>query len=230
MMAGAFSVSGWGKTTLERDYLVRMLLKSPSELTRIGMPNIASEYKRALVVDPPTGNAPDGQYPGKLFEDVGAWRRTPPEQRTKISRFESPDIVELAKLALDLRDCIVLVDELDEHLGNDVHFKKGGIVWKLINKGRHWNCILVGSGRNFGSINNEMRRNTLWAWFGGMSELADERAVARKLGLSYDAFKAIGVEQYQFIEYQGEGRPAPLVEFPDGNRVVVRADGKARQR
>lgn len=206
--------SNSGKTHLVREWLLPTLLTRPHELSDAA----PARFKCALIADPPTPKKPQGQYPGKRFVDVAAFRRTPPSSRALVNCFDDAAPRELVRLALEERDVVLVLDEIDFALPSR-NYVLSEDETQLVQRGRHAGVALVGTCRRLHDVNSQVRGNMQIGYFGNLSD-PDDRTYASKTA-SVDPALLTDVPPRVFLEWDRARNTRNLTRIDGSRRLVL---------
>ncbi len=190
----ACAPSNSGKTHLVREWLVPTLLWRPDYVSDAA----PARFRAALILDPPSPRRPDGQYPGQRFRDVAEFRRTPAGRRARVVCFSAADTRELVRLALELGDVVLVLDEIDLAMPSRA-YQLSDAETELVQRGRHSGVALVGTCRRLHDVNSQVRGNVQVAWFGNLADPEDRLYAAKTCGI--EPARLVDVPPRIFLEW-----------------------------
>jgi hypothetical protein len=211
MIFVAVGASNCGKSYLIKNYILPTLLTAPSSMSDMA----PIQFQFCLVVDPRSRKWPNGQYPGNRYYDANSWKRA--TTRTRVSCFENAEIPALTTLAWDLKDSILVLDELDECWYNKRHATKAEL--RYINRGRQEGCALVGTIKRLHGVWTDLRAQIQTYYFGGLDSPDDRAYAAKTVGVREKVLHHIPPKV--FLEYRREHNERLLTTIQSGRRVIL---------
>lgn len=211
MLIVAAGISNSGKTSILRSYVLPALLTNPKGYLDM----CPARFGRALIDDPITRKNPKGQYPGTRYKDVSAWRRSP--NKARICCFDNADTRELAGLAIELEDTILVLEELEFHIESERPLSPE--IKICVHKGRQHGVIILGTMRRLHGIRKEARSNIQVYYVGKLDEYGDRNYAQKTLGVDLTILEK--QPKHTFIEYKVEAGNRYLTRLTNGGRLIT---------
>ena len=207
--------SNIGKTFTIREWLLPALLADPSQATQMAPP---AGYSGALLHDPPTVKDPSGQYDGTLYDDVAEWRRA--AKKPKVARFANPSLRALCEAAMEKGGVVLVLDEIDRLL--PAVRPPAAEAAELIERGRHYGCLVVGGCRRLKSVHTSVRGNVEVAYFGNLADDDDRDYAASTAGINPSLLRGI-TQQGVFLEWNRATGSTALIRVQNRKRDIIKA-------
>jgi hypothetical protein len=207
--------SNIGKTFAIREWLLPAMLADPIQATAMAPPN---GYAAALIHDPPTVKDPKGQYDGALYQDVSEWKRA--EKKPRVARFVDPSMRALCETAIERGRLVLVLDELDRLLPSAR--TPAPEAANLIERGRHYGCLIVGGCRRLKAVHTSVRGNIERAYFGNLADDEDRAYAAECANVSPDLLRGI-TQQGVFLEWDRASGRVALIRVQNRKRTIIRS-------